>query len=129
MSYPLCFIYVTILLSIIAISGELLRGLGTGYRSLDNHKLVLKGKIERHRNGLYYPLQVEIDLCGEANHRKTEVGDAYFAVRLKLAVGRFDYSVADSPHRGFERGIRPRASQPCRKEPEQVPTLSARNRG
>ena len=47
-SSPLCFIYVTLLLSIISISGELLRGLDTGYRSFDNHKLVLKSKIERH---------------------------------------------------------------------------------
>lgn len=46
LSSPLCFIYGTLLLSIIAISGELLRGLGTGYRSFDNHKLVLKSKIE-----------------------------------------------------------------------------------
>lgn len=45
-SSPLCFIYGTLLLSIISISGELLRGLGTGYRSFDNHKLVLKSKIE-----------------------------------------------------------------------------------
>lgn len=100
------FIYLTLLLSIIAISSELLRRLGTGYGSLDNYKFIFKSKIERHRNGLHYPLQVEIDLRREANHRKAEVGNTYLAVRLELAVGRLDYSVADSPHRGFERGIR-----------------------
>lgn len=100
------FIYLTLLLSIIAISGELLRRLGTGYGSLDNYKFIFKSKIERHRNGLHYPLQVEIDLRREANHRKAEVGNTYLAVRLELAVGRLDYSVADSSHRGFERGIR-----------------------
>lgn len=99
------FIYLTLLLSIIAISGELLRRLGTGYGSLDNYKFIFKSKIERHRNGLHYPLRVEIDLRREANHRKAEVGNTYLAVRLELAVGRFDYSVADSPHRGFECGF------------------------
>ncbi len=42
------FFYVTLLISIIAISGELLRSLGTGYGSLDNYKFIFKSKIERH---------------------------------------------------------------------------------